>query len=63
MTRLGGAETAALGAKAIAIGILSNTVLKLAFVLFLGRGEFRKIAGLGLVALGVASGVGLWLGR
>jgi uncharacterized membrane protein (DUF4010 family) len=63
MTRLGGAETATLGAKAIAIGILSNTVLKLAFVLFLGRGEFRKIAGLGLAALGVASGVGLWLGR
>jgi uncharacterized membrane protein (DUF4010 family) len=63
MTRLGGADAAALGAKAIAIGILSNTVLKLAFVLFMGRGEFRKIAGLGLVALGAASGVGLWLGR
>jgi uncharacterized membrane protein (DUF4010 family) len=61
MTRLGGAESAALGAKAIAIGILSNTVLKLAFVLFMGRGEFRKFAGLGLVALGVASAVGLWI--
>jgi uncharacterized membrane protein (DUF4010 family) len=61
MTRLGGAESAALGAKAIAIGILSNTVLKLAFVVFMGRGEFRKIAGLGLVALGAASGVGLFL--
>ena len=64
MTRLGGgAEAAALGARAIAVGILSNTVLKLALVLILGRGEFRRIAGLGLVALGVASGVGLWLGR
>jgi uncharacterized membrane protein (DUF4010 family) len=63
MTRLGGAESVALGAKAIAIGVLSNTVLKLAFALFLGRGEFRKIAGLGLAALGVASGVGLWLGQ
>jgi hypothetical protein len=51
------------GARAIAIGILSNTVLKLALVLSLGRGEFRRIAGLGLAALGVATGVGLWLGR
>jgi uncharacterized membrane protein (DUF4010 family) len=64
MTRLGaGAEAAALGAQAIAVGILSNTVLKLALALILGRGEFRRIAGLGLVAVGVASGVGLWLGR
>jgi uncharacterized membrane protein (DUF4010 family) len=64
MTRLGGgAEAAALGARAIAIGILSNTVLKLALALFLGRGEFRWIAGLGLLAWGAASGVGLWLGR
>jgi uncharacterized membrane protein (DUF4010 family) len=64
MTRLGaGAEAAALGAQAIAIGILSNTILKLALALFLGRSEFRRIAGPGLVALGAASGVGLWLGR
>ncbi|MFL5403836.1 MAG: MgtC/SapB family protein [Gemmatimonadales bacterium] len=62
MTRLG-AEAAGLGAQAIAIGILSNTVLKLAVVLSLGRGQFRWIAGFGLVTLGVASGVGLWLGR
>jgi uncharacterized membrane protein (DUF4010 family) len=60
MTRLGGADAAALGANAIAIGIFSNTVLKLALVLFMGRGEFRKLAGLGLAALGAASGVGLW---
>jgi uncharacterized membrane protein (DUF4010 family) len=64
MTRLGtGAEAAALGAQAIAVGILSNTVLKLALALILGRGEFRRIAGLGLVALAAASGVGLWLGE
>jgi uncharacterized membrane protein (DUF4010 family) len=63
MTRLGGAESATLGAQAIAIGVLSNTVLKLAVALFLGRGDFRKIAGLRLVALAAASGVGLWLGR
>jgi uncharacterized membrane protein (DUF4010 family) len=64
MTRLGtSAEATALGARAIAVGILSNTVLKLALVLFLGRGEFRRIAGLGLMTLVAASGVGLWLGR
>jgi uncharacterized membrane protein (DUF4010 family) len=61
MTRLGGADTVALGAKAIAIGVLSNTILKLGFVVFLGRGEFRKIAGLGLAALAAASAVGLWV--
>ena len=62
MTQLaGGAEAAALGAKGIAIGILSNTVLKLVVALLLGRGEFRTIAGVGLVALGLASGAGVWL--
>ena len=63
MTRLAGADAATVGARAIAIGILSNTVLKLVLVLSLGRGEFRRIAGLGLASLGAASGVGLWLGR
>jgi uncharacterized membrane protein (DUF4010 family) len=63
MTRLGGADAATVGARAIAIGILSNTVLKLALVLALGRGEFRRNAGLGLAALGAASCVGLWLGK
>ena len=62
MTQLaGGGEAAALGAQGIAVGILSNTVLKLVIALALGRGEFRKIAAAGLVALGLASGVGLWL--
>jgi uncharacterized membrane protein (DUF4010 family) len=60
MTRLSnGVE---LGAMAIAIGVLSNTFLKLAFSLVLGRGEFRRIAGVGLVILAAASGLGLWLG-
>jgi uncharacterized membrane protein (DUF4010 family) len=62
MTQLArGADSAALGAEAIAVGVLSNTVLKLAVALSLGRGEFRKVAGLGLVGLGAASGAGLWL--
>lgn len=62
MTQLAaGAGAAGLGAQGIAVGILSNTVLKLAIALFLGRGEFRAVAGLGLVALGAASCAGLWL--
>jgi uncharacterized membrane protein (DUF4010 family) len=62
MTQLaGGGEAAALGAQGIAIGILSNTGLKLALAMSLGRGEFRTIAAAGLVALGLASGSGLWL--
>lgn len=47
---------------AIAIGVLSNTVLKLAAATVLGRGEFRKWCGLGLVVLLSASGVSLWMG-
>jgi len=62
MTQLAsGAGAAGLGAQGIAVGILSNTGLKLAIALFLGRGEFRAVAGLGLAALGAASCAGLWL--
>lgn len=60
MTRGGGG--AALAAQAIAIGVLSNTVLKLAVAVGVGRGEYRKLAGLGLAALMVGSGVGIWWG-
>jgi len=64
MSRLGGApDSVTLGARAIAVGILSNTVLKLAVAFTVGRGDFRRLAGGGLVALGAASGVGLWLAR
>jgi uncharacterized membrane protein (DUF4010 family) len=62
MSRLrDGADVVRLGAQAIAVGVLSNTVLKLALALVLGRGEFRRIAGWGLVALAAASAAGLWL--
>jgi uncharacterized membrane protein (DUF4010 family) len=62
MSRTGGSGLLELAATAIAIGVLSNTALKLVFSLALGRGEFRRIAGAGLVALAAASGLGLWLG-
>jgi hypothetical protein len=62
--RLGNApELAALGAQGIAVGVLSNTVLKLAVAVLVGRGEYRRAAGLGLAVLGAASCLGLWLAR
>ena len=60
MTR--GGEGVALAAQAIAVGVLSNTVLKLAVAVGVGRGEYRRLAGLGLAALMLGSGVGLWVG-
>lgn len=45
MARLGAREDAALAAKAIAVGILANTLVKLSLVLALGAPPFRKAAG------------------
>jgi uncharacterized membrane protein (DUF4010 family) len=47
-----GAPTAA---RALAVGLLANTLLKLALVLVIGGGAFRRTAGVGLAALAVAS--------
>lgn len=60
MARLG-APAAAIASKAIVIGILSNTVLKLGLALGVGTGALRRVTVLGLVALGAATGIGLWL--
>lgn len=63
MTRLAhGGDAVALAARAIAIGILANTALKLTIVLVVGERRFAREAGLGLVALGGASALGFWLG-
>lgn len=62
MARLGRAPGALdLAARGIAIGILSNTALKLAVALLVGRGAYRRAAGAGLATLGAACGLGLWL--
>jgi uncharacterized membrane protein (DUF4010 family) len=62
MNRLGrNEETLRLAARALAIGILSNTVLKLGIAAVLGRGRFRLGAALGLISLGAGSLLGLWL--
>lgn len=63
MTQLGGdATSVALAAQGIAVGILASTVFKLLMALILGTGTFRRVAAAGLVALGAASGLGLWIG-
>jgi len=54
-------EMAALGAQAITVGVLSNTVLKLGIAVGLGTREFRRSAGAGLALLGAATLVGLLL--
>jgi uncharacterized membrane protein (DUF4010 family) len=52
-------EMAALGAKAIALGLLSNTIMKLGLAVGLGTREFRRSAGAGLLLLAAAIILGL----
>jgi uncharacterized membrane protein (DUF4010 family) len=60
MSRLGGSSgDAPLAARAIGIGLLSNTVLKLGVALALGSPAFRRFAGLGLLACAISLAVGL----
>jgi uncharacterized membrane protein (DUF4010 family) len=56
MTRIpaDGAD-AVTAAQALAVGVLANSLLKLTLVLVVGRGAFRRTAGLGLGGLTVAS--------
>jgi uncharacterized membrane protein (DUF4010 family) len=64
MNRLGTTTGAMqLAAQAIAIGVIANTVLKLALGLTIGTPVFKRAVAAGLVALGVASAAGLWLAR
>lgn len=56
-----GGNGAPLAAEGIAIGILSNTVVKLGISLVLGSPSFRRWASSGLAALAAASALGLWL--
>jgi uncharacterized membrane protein (DUF4010 family) len=50
---------APIAAQALAVGVLANTLLKLALALAIGRGAFRWIAGLGLSGLAAGSLVAL----
>lgn len=63
MARFGAGDgPAGLAARAIAVGVLSNTAVKLALTLGLGSAAFRRTASVGLALLGLAGGLALvWL--
>ena len=64
MNHLGSSpDMVALAAKAIAIGVLTNTVFKATVAAVVGRGSFRWLALAGLGALAAAALLGLWLGQ
>jgi len=52
-----------IAARAIAIGVLANTILKLGLTVSLGKGRFRRLAAIGLIALAAASLLGLLINR
>lgn len=63
MTHLGAEpEMFRTAARAIAIGVLSNTVLKLGLTLVFGAPAFRRLASSRLTLLAVATLLGLWIG-
>jgi uncharacterized membrane protein (DUF4010 family) len=55
-------EQIAVAARALAIGLLSNTIVKLLMALSIGRGEYRRysVMGLGLLAAAGAAAI-VWL--
>ena len=55
-------ETVLLAAKAIAIGVLTNTVFKAAVATVIGTGRFRWLTVAGLGVLAAAAVLGLWIG-
>jgi uncharacterized membrane protein (DUF4010 family) len=52
-----------LAAEAIALGVISNTVVKLGITLILGSTGFRRRAAPGLAALALALAAGMWISR
>jgi len=59
MSTLNGSVLPVIAARAIAIGVLANTMLKLGLTVTLGKGRFRSLAAAGLTGLAVASLAGL----
>ncbi len=63
MNQLGtSADLVALSAKAIAVGVLTNTVFKGAMAVVVGKGRFRWFVLAGLSALAATAVLGLWIG-
>lgn len=62
MSRMAGATVSSTtAAHAILVGLVSNTLVKLVVGVGLGRGTFRRVVGLGLAVLTLATGAGIWL--
>jgi uncharacterized membrane protein (DUF4010 family) len=61
MAKIANPDNINVTAQALAIGILSNTVLKIGIILVVGRNRFRFYATLGLLALAAGSIAGLVL--
>ena len=59
MSRVDASLVATIASRAIAIGILANTLLKLSLSLVFGAPQFRRTAGLGLAGLGIATALAL----
>jgi uncharacterized membrane protein (DUF4010 family) len=63
MNHLGkSADMVSLAARAIAIGVLTNTVFKASLAMVVGSGRFRWLVLAGLGVLAAASVLGLWIG-
>jgi uncharacterized membrane protein (DUF4010 family) len=58
MTKSG--APAALTARAVTIGVLSNTIVKLGIAVVIGRGRFRPLAAAGLVLMALALVAAVW---
>ena len=54
-------ELVRVSARAIAIGLIGNGVLKATLALALGVGQYRKLAGAGLLALLLTGAGALWI--
>jgi uncharacterized membrane protein (DUF4010 family) len=53
--------SADIASNALIIGVIANTLMKMALVLVIGAGSFRRVAGIGLSLLAVATAAGLLL--
>jgi uncharacterized membrane protein (DUF4010 family) len=63
MNQLGtSAELVALSARAIAVGVLTNTIFKATLAMVVGTGRFRWFVLAGLGVLAALAVLGLWIG-
>jgi uncharacterized membrane protein (DUF4010 family) len=61
MSRPSDPMPAALAARAIAVGILANTLFKVGLALSIGAPAFRRAAAGGLAGLGIMTGLAIWM--